>query len=119
MDFSGANPVIYATTGAAAGNSLIAGIDTGAATTTFSLLESAPASTAFRGLTFAPISAAPPVVLSIARSGTNAIISWTGSGTLQSATAVTGAWANVTGAPTSPYTNAISGNARLYRVGGP
>jgi hypothetical protein len=57
--------------------------------------------------------------LSIARVGTNVVVRWGGGGTLQSAGAVTGAWSNVSGAPVSPYTNAISSGSRFYRVGGP
>ena len=68
VDFSGANPKIYATTAntSSTGNFLVSATDTGAASS-FSLLATAPALTAFRGLTFAP--SAPPVIMSIARSG--------------------------------------------------
>ena len=116
VDFSGPNPKIYATTAnaATAGNFLVAATDTGPSTTSFSLLATAPAIAAFRGVTFAPIPA--PVVLSIKRAGTNVVVSWNGSGTLQSASAVTGTWTDVSGAPASPYTNAPVGSARFYRV---
>jgi hypothetical protein len=56
----------------------------------------------------------PPAV-SIGKSGTNVIISWT-SGTLQSAPAVTGPWTDVPGSPTSPYTTVISGTAEFFRA---
>ena len=114
VDFSGANPKIYATTAntASPGNALVAATDTGAATSPFSLLATAPALTAFRGLTFAPA----PVVLTIIRSGANVVLTWPGSGTLQSASAVTGPWANVAGTPSSPYTTAPSGDSQFYRI---
>ncbi|HEV2435520.1 MAG TPA: DUF2341 domain-containing protein, partial [Verrucomicrobiae bacterium] len=55
------------------------------------------------------------VTLSIQRSGNNIILSWA-SGTLQSASSVSGPYSNVNGA-TSPYTNAISGaTTQFYRV---
>ena len=119
-DFSGANPKIYATAGAAAsgataGTDLVSAIDTGAATTTFTLLATAPAAAPFRGLTFAP----QPVSLSVARSGTNVVISWPGGGTLLSAGVVTGPYSPVAGLPTSPYTNAAPGTAQFYAVGVP
>jgi hypothetical protein len=119
-DFSGVNPILYATAAASAagntaGNTLVTGIDTGAATTTFTALATAPSGASYRGLTFAP----NPISLSIARSGTNVVVRWPGGGTLQSAGAVTGAWANVIGSPASPYTNAVSNGSQFYRVGAP
>ena len=52
-DFSGTNPVIYAVTGEASANKLVTVTDTGAASA-FTVLETAPAGDAFRGLVFAP-----------------------------------------------------------------
>jgi hypothetical protein len=111
-DFSGANPILYATAAAGsggnnAGNTLVTAVDTGAATTTFTTLATAPFGTSYRGLTFAP----RPISLSIARSGTNIVIS--------SSTAVAGPYSPVAGSPASPYTNAPSGTARFYSVGAP
>lgn len=54
------------------------------------------------------------VKLTITQSGTNVILSWP-FGTLQSAPAATGTYANIPGA-TSPYTNGISGAQKYYRV---
>ena len=52
-DFSGANPVIYATSGESAANKLVTVTDTGAGST-FKSLATAPAGDAFRGVVFAP-----------------------------------------------------------------
>ena len=52
--------------------------------------------------------------LLISKSGGNVVLTW-GTGTLQSATTVTGPYTNVIGA-TSPYTTAISGAQKYYRV---
>lgn len=119
-DFSGANPILYATAGsgatfgAGAGTNLVSAIDTGAATT-FTLLATTPITTPFRGLTFAP----NPVSLSITRSAANVIISWNGGGTLRSASVVTGPYLPVAGSPTSPYTNAVPATMQFYGVGFP
>jgi hypothetical protein len=117
VDFSGANPKIYATTAntSSTGNFLVSATDTGAAAS-FSLLATAPSLTAFRGLTFAPTAAAIPVVLAIAQSGSDVVVRWTGSGTLQSASVVTGPYGPVAGSPTSPYTNGLSATNQFYRV---
>lgn len=125
-DFSGANPKIYATAGSGNGNSqaalagtdLVSAVDTGAASTFTSLMVATPGTT-FRGLTFAPNAAPVAPVLSIFKSGSNVIVSWTGGGTLRSATIVNGTYNPVAGSPTSPYTNAPSGDARFYRVSVP
>ncbi|MBU6400414.1 MAG: hypothetical protein KGS61_08865, partial [Verrucomicrobia bacterium] len=49
-------------------------------------------------------------------SGGNLIISWTGTGTLQSATSVSGPWTAVSGSPTSPATVPTSGSALYFRL---
>jgi hypothetical protein len=54
------------------------------------------------------------VPVSITKQGTNVVVTWP-MGTLQAAGSVTGIYANVIGA-TSPYTNAISGSAKYYRL---
>ena len=117
VDFGGANPKIYATTAntTSTGNSLVTAMDTGVGSS-FSLLATAPALTAFRGLTFAPTAPAIPVVMSITPSGSNVVVRWTGSGTLQSASVVTGPYGAVAGLPTSPYTNGLSATNQFYRV---
>ena len=53
-------------------------------------------------------------VLNITKSGNNVILTW-GAGTLQAAPAVSGTYTNIVGA-TSPYTTAIGGSARFFRV---
>ncbi|MCL5097647.1 MAG: hypothetical protein M1608_08985 [Candidatus Omnitrophica bacterium] len=63
-----------------------------------------------------PNSGAPSTAhLDIALQGNNVVISWTGTGTLQSADQVTGPWSDVDGA-TSPMTITPSGNSRFYRL---
>ncbi len=52
-DFSGANPVLYATTGESTANHLITVTDTGPSST-LANLETAPSGDAFRGVVFAP-----------------------------------------------------------------
>ncbi|MDB6121677.1 MAG: Immunoglobulin I-set domain protein [Pedosphaera sp.] len=52
--------------------------------------------------------------LTTVKSGSNVILTW-GVGTLQSASIVTGPYANIVGA-TSPYTNAITGSQKYFRI---
>lgn len=60
----------------------------------------------------------PPVTAAkfskFARTGTNLNLEWTGTGTLQSANAITGSWTDVANA-TSHFTAAVAGAARFYR----
>lgn len=49
------------------------------------------------------------------RQGNNLTLTWTGGGTLQSADAVTGPWADVANAA-SPHTATISGSGKFYRI---
>lgn len=66
--------------------------------------------------TLIPVVQARPV-LSIARNGADLQISWTGSGTLQTAEQVNGSWADVPGAAQSPQTISTSAaGQRYYRV---
>jgi hypothetical protein len=51
----------------------------------------------------------------VTRSGGNINIAWTGTGTLQSANAVTGPWTDVANA-TTPFSAPISGAAKFYRL---
>jgi hypothetical protein len=46
---------------------------------------------------------------------TNLVVTWTGTGTLQSADVVTGPWSDVATAK-SPFTATVSGSAKFYRV---
>jgi hypothetical protein len=52
-DFSGSNPILYATTGEASANNVVCVTDTGAASA-FTTLATAPTGDAFRGIAFAP-----------------------------------------------------------------
>jgi hypothetical protein len=52
-DFSGPNPVLYATTGEASANNVVCVTDTGASSA-FTTLATAPTGDAFRGIAFAP-----------------------------------------------------------------
>jgi len=62
------------------------------------------------------IASNPPVRLTSVRSNANVVISWTGSGTLQAATNLTGPWSNIAGA-TSPYSATPStAPRRFFRV---
>jgi hypothetical protein len=60
-------------------------------------------------------SATPPKFGSAVRQGNSIVVTWTGGGTLQSATAVTGPWNDVAGAA-SPATVSISGAGSFYRI---
>lgn len=51
--------------------------------------------------------------LTVVPQGSNVVITW-GAGTLQSSTNVNGPYTNVSGTPTSPYTNSASGSSRLF-----
>ena len=70
VDFSGANPIIYATS--ADGTSLFDIVDTGP-TSTATLLDTAPANEAFRGLDFSPVNAPEPSTLALAGIGLAAL----------------------------------------------
>ena len=69
------------------------------------------------GLTIAlPIPATTiPGPIRIARPGTQPTLSWTGAGTLQSATTIAGPWADVTGA-TTPYSVDVTASAKFFRL---
>lgn len=61
--------------------------------------------------------AAPRPVLSIAQSGSNAVITWIGGGGLECATSITGPWVCVGDALPTGYTVPLaSGSMRFYRV---
>lgn len=89
VDFSGANPIIYATTTA---NTLVSFTDAGAASAA-TLLATAPTNTAFRGLSFAPV--APPVTPTVSLSVSS------NTGSEASATVIT---------VTATASSAVSGN---------
>jgi hypothetical protein len=52
--------------------------------------------------------------LSIVKDGTDVVVSWSGGGTLQSATQITGPWASLPN--TSPYRTAATGGQLFFRV---
>ena len=68
VDWSGANPIIYATTTEASANRLVDVVDTGSSAT-YTTLATAPANTAFRGVDFAPTAAPEPATLALAGLG--------------------------------------------------
>jgi len=74
VDFSGANPIVYATS--ADGTSLFDVVDTGSGSTA-SALATASANTAFRGLDFAPVAVPEPSTLALAGVGLTALWSFT------------------------------------------
>jgi len=57
VDFSGQSPIIYAVTGESTGNHLVSVTDAGPGSA-YTILETAPSDTAFRGVAFAPVQAA-------------------------------------------------------------
>ncbi len=61
VDWSGANPVIYATTTATSANNLIKVVDTGSGSTA-TTIATAPTFTVYRGVDFTPASAVAPTV---------------------------------------------------------
>jgi hypothetical protein len=114
-DFSGANPIVYATTNESSSNRLISIIDAGAPSTATTLATASTANTVFRGLAFSPC-AAPTLTpssntnfcanqtLSLNVSSTGGgpyTYSWTGSGVFS---ATTIANPTVTNATTGIYT---------------
>jgi len=115
-DFQGPNPVVYAITKEATddNNRIVRIEDTGAGSLGTTVAE-AGANQNFRGIRFGPAETSPIArpLLSFARVGTDLILSWTGSFTLQSATNVTGPYADVPGS-SSPYTNSFNSASRLF-----
>jgi hypothetical protein len=75
-DFSGAHPVIYATTAEGAANRLVTLTDTGA-DSPVTTLASAGVNQIFRGITFAPDAPANPEIFSAVRNGNSFAITWT------------------------------------------
>lgn len=59
----------------------------------------------------------PATSISIRQSGTNVVLNWTGSHTLQSAPSASGSFSNVPGPVyTGPYTNGVTGAAQFFRL---
>ncbi len=76
VDFSGAHPVIYATTAEATSDRLVSITDTGAASTV-TTLATAGVNQLFRGVALTPDNGAVPQFFSSARNGNNFTLSWT------------------------------------------
>jgi hypothetical protein len=76
VDFSGAHPIIYATTTEASTNHLVSITDTGAASTV-TTNATAGVSQVFRGVALTPDTGAVPQFFNSARNGTNFTLSWT------------------------------------------
>jgi len=76
VDFSGANPVIYATTAETAANRLVSITDTGA-TATATTLATAGMNQIFRGLAFTPNTAANPQIFGTVKNSSGFVITWT------------------------------------------
>jgi hypothetical protein len=76
VDFSGAHPVIYATTAEASTNRLVSITDTGAAATV-TTLATAGVNQLFRGVALTPNTGAVPQFFGSARNGNNFTLSWT------------------------------------------
>jgi hypothetical protein len=76
VDFSGAYPVVYATTAEASTNRLVSITDTGAASTV-TTLTTAGENQVFRGVALTPNTGAVPQFFSSARNGSNFTLSWT------------------------------------------
>jgi hypothetical protein len=77
VDFSGANPVIYATTAEATANRLVSITDTGAAAPV-TTLATAGVNQMFRGLSFAPNAGLVPQSFHAAAATNGIALSWTG-----------------------------------------
>ena len=112
VDYGGAAPVIYATTG----DGQICRIeDTGPSPAVILMVSSGP-NQLYKGIRFgpAPTTAAPAQpTLSYERQGNDLVLSWTGTFTLLSATNVAGPYLPVSSA-TSPYTNNMTSPSQLY-----
>jgi hypothetical protein len=104
VDFSGANPVIYATT---SDGTLVKIEDTGASSPATTLATSGP-NQLLKGIRFGPTltTAVAPPVLHFERAGSDLLLNWSGAFFLQSATNVTGPYGDVSGA-SSPHTNSM------------
>jgi hypothetical protein len=118
-DFSGANPVLYATSNDASfdNDRLVRVVDAGAGSVA-TTLAFAGVNQTFRGIRFGPVvnTVVARPQLTFGRNGNELVLSWTGAFTLQSATNVTGTYVDLSGA-TSPYTNSIGAEPqRFFRL---
>ena len=76
VDFSGAQPVIYATTAENSANHLVSIVDTGTSSSA-TTLATAGVNQIFRGVTFAPDTAANPEIFGTVKNTNGFIITWT------------------------------------------
>jgi hypothetical protein len=76
VDFSGAHPVIYATTAESSTNRLVAITDTGA-TSAAATIATAGVNQIFRGVVFAPSAAVNPQIFSTVKNTDGFVITWT------------------------------------------
>ncbi len=115
-DFSGSNPVVYAVSTESENNRIVRIEDAGASSTGTTVAY-AGANQTFRGLRLGPSETAvvsrPKLLFSL--QGSNVVLSWTGSFTLQSAPEASGTYTNVVGA-TSPYTATVSKARCFFRL---
>jgi hypothetical protein len=113
-DFSGPDPVIYATTGPAADgmNRIVRIVDTNDLASAVTLVRAGP-NQLFKGIRFGPVAAPGRPLLLFAAQGSDLVLSWSGSFRLVSATNVAGPYVEVPDA-TSPYTNSTVSTAAQF-----
>jgi hypothetical protein len=112
VDFSGAMPIVYATTSDSTYNRLLAIVDNSGQANVTTLLT-AGVNQNLRGVRFGPDSAAAPAIISVSRNASNVILNWDPPYSLQSSTDVAGTFTNVPGA-TSPYTIDLSTSRKAF-----
>ena len=125
VDFSGAHPVLYATTAESATNRLVTLVDAGPASSVITLVTAGP-NQLYRGVAFTPDADIVPHIFNAARAADSFRLSWTAligrSYTLESADNLTSPnWLPVTNlVTTGPVAYAIdtapASAARFYRV---
>jgi hypothetical protein len=65
-----------------------------------------------------PVGATPPqpLALTISQFGTDTVLDWPGTHTLQAASAITGTFTNVPGVTAGPYTNTFTEPQKFFRL---
>jgi hypothetical protein len=112
VDFSGAAPVIYATTSDSNFNRLLQIVDNNGSPT-ITTLATAGVNQNLRGVRFGPAAVAAPPVITLTRNGSDLVLTWDSSYSLQSSTDVAKTFTNVVGA-TSPYTINVSAATKAF-----
>jgi hypothetical protein len=112
VDFSGALPVIYATTSESNNNRLLQMVDNGG-TATINTLVTAGVNQNLRGVRFGPNAAAPPAIITLTKNGSSLVLTWDAAYSLYSSTDVAGTFTNVAGA-TSPYTIDVNAATKAF-----